>query len=343
MITVFHPDELGHHVHTRLAGGKLVEALETPGRLSALLEAAKTCTSSIVAPRAVAMDVIEEVHDRDYLRFLREGFAAWKKRYPDSIELRPSLHTNSYMRRLPQDLLGQAGYYINDAASVLVADTWQAALASAASALDAARRVLDGEAAAYALCRPPGHHAYRDLASGYCFLNNAALAATLARRAGARVTILDVDVHHGNGTQALFYDRADVQTVSVHADPVTAFPFYAGYADETGSGDGEGYNLNLPVTPFSGDETYLAAVTEAIAATRAFAPDFVVLALGLDASEQDPLACMRMTSDGFSRMGEMLGAIGLPTAIIQEGGYPSPVLGTNLTRFMNGFRSASGA
>lgn len=343
MITYFHPDELGHHVRTRLYGGRLVEALETPGRLSALHDAARICTDGMIEPASADMEVIAEVHDRDYLKFLETGFAAWKKRFPDSIELRPSLHPNAYMRRLPDDLLGRAGYYINDGASVLLEDTWSAALASAASALAATAKVLDGEVAAYALCRPPGHHAYRDMACGYCFLNNGAIAATLARRSAGRVTILDVDVHHGNGTQTLFYDRADVQTISIHADPRTTFPFYAGYADERGTGDGDGCNLNLPVDANSGDETYLAAVRAGIDAARGFSPDLVVLALGLDASEADPFACMKVTGDGFSRMGEMLGAMKKPTVIIQEGGYPSPSLGDNLIRFMNGFRAASGA
>ncbi|WP_137388560.1 histone deacetylase family protein [Rhodoligotrophos defluvii] len=343
MITVFHEHELGHRVRTRLSGGRLIDAVETPERLSALLEAAKQCTSAIVEPGPAAMDVIQEIHDRGYLHFLETGFAAWKERFPDSVELRPSLHISPYMRRLPEDLLGRAGYYINDAASVLVEDTWPAVLASAASALEATRRVLDGAPAAYALCRPPGHHAYPDMACGYCFLNNGAIAAARARRSVERVTILDVDVHHGNGTQAIFYGRPDVQTISVHADPSTTFPFYAGYADERGAELGEGFNLNLPVAPLSGDEAYLAAVEEGIAATRDFSPDMVILPLGLDASEADPFACMRVTSDGFARMGEMLGAIGRPTVIIQEGGYPSPILGLNLIRFMEGFRATSGA
>ncbi len=343
MITYFHPAELGHHVRTRLYGGGLIEAVEIPDRLKALHDAAKLCTDAFVQPAPADMGVIAEVHDSGYLDFLKTGYAAWKKRFPDSLELRPSLHPNAYMRRLTDDLLGRAGYYIADGASVLLEDTWEATVASAASALAATQKVLDGEVAAYALCRPPGHHAYRDMACGYCFLNNGALAATLARRAAGRVTILDFDVHHGNGTQTLFYDRADVQTISVHADPRTTYPFYAGYADERGSGAGEGYNLNLPVDVGSGDAVYLAAVKAGIEAAEKFSPDVVVLALGLDASEADPFACMKVTSEGFARMGEMLGAMKKPTAIIQEGGYPSPILGDNLIRFMNGFRAASGA
>jgi acetoin utilization deacetylase AcuC-like enzyme len=343
MITYFHPAELGHHVRTRLHGGALVEALETPGRLSALVEAAKTCTDGFVEPGPADMELIGEVHDAAYLDFLRTGFAAWKSRFPQAIELRPSLHPNAYMRRLPDDLLGRAGYYIADAASVLLEDTYEATIASAASAIDATAKVVSGEVVAYALCRPPGHHAYRDMACGYCFLNNAAIAATLARRSAARVTILDVDVHHGNGTQAIFYDRADVQTISIHADPQSTYPFYAGYADERGAGAGEGFNLNLPVAAGSGDDAYLAAVKAGIEAAEKFSPDILVLALGLDASEADPFACMKVTADGFARMGEMLGAMKRPTVIIQEGGYPSPVLGETLIRFMGGFRAASGA
>lgn len=343
MITCFHPAELGHHVRTRLYGGALVPALETPGRLAALVEAAKVCTDGFVEPGPADMDLIGEVHDRAYLDFLRTGFAAWKARFPHAVELRPSLHPNAYMRRLPDDLLGRAGYYIADAASVLLEDTWQATIASAASATDATAKVVSGAPAAYALCRPPGHHAYRDMACGYCFLNNAAIAATLARRTASRVTILDVDVHHGNGTQTIFYDRADVQTISIHADPQSTYPFYAGYADECGAGAGEGFNLNLPVTAGSGDDAYLAAVRAGIEAAEKFSPDILVLALGLDASEADPFACMKVTADGFARMGEMLGAMKRPTVIIQEGGYPSPVLGETLTRFMGGFRAASGA
>lgn len=343
MITYFHPAELGHHVRTRLHGGTLVEALETPGRLSALREAAAICTDGLVEPGPADMALIGEVHDAGYLEFLRTGFAAWSERFPGAIELRPSLHPNAHMRRLPDDLLGRAGYYINDAASVLLKDTWEATVASAASAIAATQAIADGAVAAYALCRPPGHHAYRDMACGYCFLNNGAIAATLARRAGARVTILDVDVHHGNGTQALFYERADVQTISIHADPRSTYPFYAGYADERGAGAGEGFNLNLPVAAGSGDEAYLAAVAAGIEAAQAFSPDMLVIALGLDASEADPFACMKVTADGFSRMGEMLGATKRPTVIVQEGGYPSPRLGDTLIRFMSGFRAASGA
>jgi len=343
MITVFHPDQLGHHVRTRLFGGTLVGTLEVPDRIRELREVAEACTAGIHAPPAAARDLIETVHAPAYLGFLEGGFADWQRRFPGSLEMRPSLHRNRHMTRLPRDIVGRAGYWLTDSASVLLHDSWPAILASAATALEATRRVLDGDAAAYALCRPPGHHAYADAACGYCFLNNAALGATAARRRGRRVSILDIDVHHGNGTQAIFYERSDVQTVSVHSDPADTFPFFTGYPDETGAGAGEGFNLNLPVPIFSTDAPYLAAVGRAVEAVRAFGPDIVVLALGLDASADDPADAMRMTPAGFPRMGEAVGGLRLPTVIVQEGGYPSPVLGTNLRGFLEGFRSASGA
>jgi len=343
MITVFHPDQLGHRVRTRLFGGTLVGTLEVPERIGEMRAVAERCTAGIHAPAPAPRDIIEELHEPGYLQFIEHSFAEWKLRFPDSLEMRPSLHRNRHLKRLPRDIVGKAGFYLTDSASVLLHDSWPAILGSAATALDAARRVLDGEGAAYALCRPPGHHAYADAACGYCFLNNAGLAATLARRRGLRVSILDVDVHHGNGAQALFYESKDVQTVSVHSDPRDTFPFFTGYTDETGAGDGEGYNVNIPVVFHSTDEAYLEGVRRAVEAVRAYSPDFVVLALGLDASEHDPADAMRMSCDGFKRMGEIAGALRLPTVIVQEGGYPSPVLGANLQSFLENFQSASGS
>jgi Deacetylases, including yeast histone deacetylase and acetoin utilization protein len=342
MITVFHEDQLGHRVRTRLFGGTLIGTLEVPERIDELRKVAARCTDGMSAPAPAPRDIIEALHEPGYLRFIEEGFSEWSKRFPDSPEMRPSLHRNHNMKGLPRDIVGKAGYYISDSASVLLHDSWSAILASAATALDATRRVLDGAGSAYALCRPPGHHAYADQACGYCFLNNAGLAATLARRQGLRVSILDVDVHHGNGTQSLFYDSRDVQTVSVHSDPRDTFPFFTGYVDERGKGEGEGFNVNIPVAFHSTDEAYLAGVRAAVDAVWAYAPDIVVLALGLDASEHDPADAMNMSTDGFKRMGELTGTLGLPTVLVQEGGYPSPVLGANLQAYLENFRAASG-
>ncbi|QDC02206.1 histone deacetylase family protein [Mesorhizobium sp. 8] len=342
MKTIFHQDQLGHRVRTRLFGGTLIGTLEVPERIRELREVAERCTDGILAPAPAPRDIIDELHEPGYLHFIEHAFPEWTRRFPDSLEMRPSLHRNHNLKRLPRDIVGRAGFYLTDSASVLLHDSWPAILASAATALDAARRVLDGEGAAYALCRPPGHHAFADAACGYCFLNNAGLAAALARRSGLRVSILDVDVHHGNGAQSLFYRSKDIQTVSVHSDPRDTFPFFTGYPDEIGEGEGEGFNVNVPVVFHSTDEAYLEGVRRAVEVVRGYAPDIVILALGLDASEHDPADAMNMSSEGFRRMGELTGSLRLPTVLVQEGGYPSPVLGANLQGYLEGFRSASG-
>ena len=200
--------------------------------------------------------------------------------------------------------------------------------------------VLDGEDAVYALCRPPGHHAYRDLAGGFCFLNNSAIAAAHLRLKHERVAILDVDVHHGNGTQGIFYERPDVLTVSIHADPAFYYPYVWGYAHERGAGAGLGANFNIPLPLKTGDDGYLQALDVAAKRIKAFAPGALVVALGLDASEHDPLAGLAVTTPGFKRIGVALARIGLPTVLVQEGGYLSDILGQNLTAVLAGFEEA---
>jgi acetoin utilization deacetylase AcuC-like enzyme len=187
------------------------------------------------------------------------------------------------------------------------------------------------------LCRPPGHHAYADRGSGFCYVNNSALAATILRQRHAAVAILDIDVHHGNGTQGVFYDRPDVLTVSIHADPEGYYPFFYGHAGETGRGDGRGFNRNLPVPVKSGDAVWMAALDTALSAVAAFSPGALVLALGLDAHEADPLAGGAVTRAGFAAMARRIASLRLPTVIVQEGGYLTDHLSGNLTAFLDGF------
>lgn len=189
---------------------------------------------------------------------------------------------------------------------------------------------------AYALCRPPGHHSDADSASGHCLLNNAAIAAAYLRRHHERVAILDIDVHHGNGTQAIFYDRADVLTVSVHADPMEYYPFFNGHAHEVGEGAGEGFNLNIVLPRDSGDAVWHAAIRRGLDRIAAHAPGALVLSLGLDAHENDPLRGLAVTTEGFRMAGEMIAAAGLPCAMVQEGGYLSAELTNNLAAFLGG-------
>jgi acetoin utilization deacetylase AcuC-like enzyme len=201
--------------------------------------------------------------------------------------------------------------------------------------------VLAGAHAAYGLCRPPGHHAHADRAGGFCYLNNAAIAAELLRTQFERVAILDVDTHHGDGTQAIFYRRADVQFVSIHTDPTGYYPFFSGYADEYGGGVGEGCNLNLPLAPASGDAEYLDALDDALEAIRAHRSEALVVSAGLDAHERDPLSVLKVTNDGYRRIGAAIASLKLPTVIVQEGGYGVDLLGANLVAFLGGFNLAS--
>ncbi len=247
------------------------------------------------------------------------------------------MHPRSRQDTYPTSIIGQAGFHMADTACPIGADTWEAVQASAASAIHAAQLVLDGCQAAYALCRPPGHHAYADMAGGFCYLNNSAIAAQMLRRKAQRVAILDIDVHHGNGTQAIFYDRPDIYTASIHADPANFYPFFWGYADEIGSGDGKGFNRNVPLPLGSDDGAFLSALRETIDVLHGFAPEALVVALGLDAFFADPLAGLKVTTEGFREIGRLIGNMKLPTLLVQEGGYPAPELGTNLLAVLNGF------
>ena len=210
-------------------------------------------------------------------------------------------------------------------------------------ALDAAHAVADGARAAFALSRPPGHHAGADFYGGYCFLNNAALAAQALRDRGmARVAVLDIDYHHGNGTQAIFYDRADVFFASIHGDPHTEYPFFLGYMDELGTGAGEGFNLNLPLSRGTGFGQWRAALELALQRIAGFRADALVVSLGLDTFEGDPISGFRLRSEDYLAVGGDLADAGLPTAFIFEGGYAVVDLGVNAVNVLEGFEQRAG-
>ena len=250
----------------------------------------------------------------------------------------PNIHPIARGGSYPASAVGQAGYHMADTACPISAETFDSACWSAWSAVEAADAVLAGEPAAYALCRPPGHHAFADVAGGFCFLNNSAIAAQRLRRNAARVAILDVDLHHGNGTQGIFYARADVLTVSLHADPARFYPFFWGHADERGEGAGLGSNLNLPLPRKSGDDAFLEALEAGMRRIRSFAPEALVVALGLDAFEGDPFGGLVGHHAGLrADRRERSPRCKLPTVIVQEGGYLCDALGDNLTSFLTGY------
>lgn len=338
MLVVYDERELLHKPKYRIFAGEMRPHTETFERVPVLLDALKKIGLDIAKPADHGMDGILAVHDANYAEFLRTGYDEWKKIPGVAPEMRMTAHPNEYMHRLPDAFIGRAGFYLGDAGCVLNEGSWDAIWASANVAVDAGRRVVKGGAKqAFALCRPPGHHAYKDRASGFCYFNNTAIAAQCGASAGARVAVIDVDVHHGNGTQGVFYERGDVFTISIHGDPAQLYPFFTGYADERGAGKGEGANLNLPVPLLSGDDVYLSAVEEGMKALHNYAPDYVVVSLGLDAASSDPFACMNVSTQGFRRMGEICGGQSKPTIMVMEGGYMSPELGSNLEAFVTGF------
>lgn len=283
------------------------------------------------------LEPLLSIHAPAYVEFLS---SAWQRRGEidaTAEELLTTVFPRTQMHRRPDSLIGLLGYYTADTSTPLRAGTWNAVYGSAQAAVSAADAVLT-QGFAYALCRPPGHHAYADCAGGFCYINNTAVAAQRLRSAsGKRVAMLDIDVHHGNGTQGIFYERDDVLTVSIHADPSGYFPFYAGYADEVGRGAGHGFNLNLPLPHGSGDAIFLQAVDVGLKRIHDFAPSALVVALGLDASEHDPLGVLKVTRDGFSNAARAIAQAGIPTALIQEGGYLCPALPLNLVAFLQSF------
>lgn len=326
-----------HDPKAFLSSGAAQPNPEKPERAERLLAGARSAGCTIERPGNHGLGPVSAVHTPEYLDFLEHIFERWQRIDGASAEVIPNIHPIARNGSYPASAVGQAGYHMADTACPISGETWQSALWSAWSAVEAAETVMAGASGAYALCRPPGHHAFADVAGGFCFINNSAVAAQVLRKQAARVAILDVDLHHGNGTQGIFYARPDVLTVSLHADPVRFYPFFWGHADERGEGPGLGYNFNLPLPRKSADAAFLEALGVAFQRIRAFSPDVLVVALGLDAFEGDPFGGLAVTTPGFSRIGEAIAGLGLPTVIVQEGGYLCDELGDNLTAFLTGF------
>jgi len=340
MIVVYSGLEARHAPAAFLVRGQMEASPETPARGAALLAAVRRRGDRIVAPDDSGLGPVSAVHAADYLDFLESAWREWRK-VGGAPEVIPNVHPARGLASMPSGIVGRAGFHQADTACPIGEHTWVAALSAAQCAAHAARLVHAGEPVAYALSRPPGHHAFSDMAGGFCYLNNTAIAAEVLARQGLRVAILDVDVHHGNGTQAIFYRRRDVLHVSIHRDPGHYYPYFWGYGHERGEADGVGFNLNLPQPPGTGDDAYGVALEDAKGAIRRFMPDALVVALGLDTFEGDPLQGMRITTGGFERIGASVAALGLPVVLVQEGGYPCPELGANLEHFLGGFEAGS--
>ena len=340
MKVVFSGDQLEHDPKSYLSSGTQSPNPERPDRANYLLRAALASGLEKVAPDDHGDGVIAAVHTSTYLTFLKNIYTRWSRVDGASEEVLPNVHPISREDGYPKSAVGQVGYHVYDGSCPIAESTWHSSRWSAMTAAHAARQVLAGDAACYALSRPPGHHASQDLAGGFCYLNNSAIAAQQLLGKHQRVAIVDVDVHHGNGTQRIFYERDDVLTVSIHADPVRFYPFFWGYENEMGKGQGEGFNINFPLPRGTGDDDYLAVLDNALTAVSDFKPDALVIALGLDAHESDPFRGMTITTDGFAAIGKVLSSITVPTVIVQEGGYLSDALGDNLSSFLRGFQES---
>ncbi|HET9982776.1 MAG TPA: histone deacetylase family protein [Longimicrobiales bacterium] len=323
----------GHAIHHVRERGYV----EAPVRISAILrEIEPTGLFERIAPRHFGDDHILAVHDADFVRYLRR---IGTELAPDDL-VYPYVFPIRNKARLPEDLAIRSGYYCIDTFTPLSRSAFAAARAAVDCALTAADAVLQGEWLAYALVRPPGHHAERRAFGGFCYFNSTAIAAHYLGRHG-RVAILDVDYHHGNGQQEIFYERDDVLTVSIHGHPRFAYPYFAGFADETGAGRGVGFNLNLPQPERLDGAGFRAALLRALRAVADFDPRFLVVALGLDPARGDPTGTWALRAEDFERNGQMIGATGLPILVVQEGGYRTRSLGVNARRFFAGLHAGA--
>jgi acetoin utilization deacetylase AcuC-like enzyme len=320
-------------------GGLRTPYMENPDRMDRILNALRESgNAEILEPADFGLDPILAVHDSEYIEFLASCWAEWLDSQPqDSSVLLPATFALRRTPQRPTSLLGRAGYHIMDLSACIVEGTYQAALASANCALSAALSVVNGQSSAFALCRPPGHHAGKDYAGGYCFINNAAVAANWLTTHG-RVALLDVDYHCGNGTQDIFYARRDVLTISIHADPNFEYPHFAGFADETGEGDGAGYHVNFPLPAGTDDTAYLSTLELALNKIREYQPNCLVVSAGMDIYADDPLGRIKVSTAGIGEIGKRIAALNLPTVIVMEGGYNNDALGRNITAFLGGFK-----
>lgn len=341
MKVFFSPVQKTHRPAQFLVAGQFRPNPDVPERTERFLAGIADCGHAIAEPKDFGTRYVSVVHSPQYLDFLSSAYAKWSAMPNAANEVVPNAHPRVAGKAYPRSIVGRAGYHLSDLACPINDQTWEACLWGAHSASAAAVTVRDGEAPfAYAMCRPPGHHAGADFAGGFCYINNAAIATEILRARYDRVAIVDVDVHHGNGTQEIFYRRSDVLTVSLHGDPAEFYPFFWGYADERGEGSGLGRNTNFPLPRHTGDDIYIDVLTQAIEQVRAFRPDALVVSLGLDSYKDDPLAFFKITTEGFDRIARLLAGLQLPTVLVQEGGYMCDDLGRNLASFLAGFEAA---
>lgn len=346
MLTFYNELHSLHAGRVEMLDGAPVPCFEKPERADFVLaELQRRNLGQIVTPQRVPLMSLERIHSQRYLEFLRQAWQEWVALDPANAE-RDALPWVWPIRTLrtdlePQNFGARLGLYSMDSATPLTSGTWVAAKGGADCAINAAHALHKGERGTFALTRPPGHHAGADFFAGYCFLNNAALAAQHLLDDGARkVVILDIDYHHGNGTQSIFYERNDVLVISIHADPRVEYPYYLGHADETGEGPGFGFNLNIPLPLGTNNKTWMMALETACLRIAHFSPDALVVSLGVDTFVHDPISGFTLQSADYLRIGERIGLLDLPTAFVFEGGYAVNEIGVNVVNVLEGFETA---
>jgi len=338
---IYSQDHVGHAGIKELRGQDWVGMAENPERMQIILAAlAGRDLTDVHPPAPHDTGAILRVHDAGFVRFLEHGYPMWAARHGADGAAFARTFGMRGMAQTPDETSIDAllAAYTFDIFSPLVAGSWKAIRSAADVALSGAVAMQEGATSVLSLCRPPGHHASQDLAGGYCYLNNAAIAAQFYRDHGVgRVAILDVDYHHGNGTQRIFYDRGDVLFVSLHGRPEEEYPFLLGFAHETGAGAGEGCNVNLPMPQGTNMAGYGVALDTAVQRIRAYAPDMLVVSLGVDTFEGDPVGGFVLQTDDFLKVGQAIGRIGLPTHFVMEGGYALDALGVNVANILAGY------
>ena len=344
MKTIYSEDHRLQDGKAELIDGKLLPCFEMPRRAEIVIGRVRDMgLGEIRPPVSQGRAPIDRVHDRAFVDFLEGAWAEWIEDGRDWDALPLNWQVRG-MRgdRAPETVDGKLSYYSFDAGTPITSGTWRAVTASVNVAVTGQKLVRGGERAVFSLCRPPGHHAAQDYYGGYCFLNNAAIAAQAFRDGGAaRVAILDVDYHHGNGTQSIFYDRDDVLFCSLHGHPAQEFPFFLGYEDETGQGKGEGYNRNYPLRWGTEWEPWREALEDACARIAAFRADALVISLGVDTFKEDPISKFKLESENYLEIGRMIEGLGKPTLFVMEGGYAVEEIGINAVNVLTGFEEAA--
>jgi acetoin utilization deacetylase AcuC-like enzyme len=339
VLTVYTDEHRLQSGRAELFSGELVSCYEKPERAEIVLARVREVgLGDVMPPDRFGREPLLRVHDARFLEFLETAWESWVEAHGERDALPMNWAVRTFRQKIPRAIDGKLGYYSLDAATPITRGTWAAATAAADTALTAASHVARGARSAFALTRPPGHHAAGDLYGGYCFLNNAAIAAqSFLDRGAVRVAILDVDYHHGNGTQSIFYARGDVLFVSIHGDPLQEFPYFLGFADETGAGPGEGANVNYPLPWGTEAPAWLEALDDGARKIAAFGPEALVVSLGLDTFREDPISHFLLDSDDYLEIGKRIARLGLPTAFILEGGYATAALGVNTANVLLGF------